>query len=134
MLIFTHFVTMWVCVLWQIWDMRTKACVHTLAGHTNTVAEVRCQAAEPQVRTAGSRVLHCSTGWVLKSFTHGVIVNVISTLTCNNVNPKISFIYFVLLMTRDKKVLSFIYYCFICYFGSSGMALETGCLSLLFVI
>lgn len=31
--------------------MRTKACVHTLTGHTNTVAEVRCQSAEPQVIT-----------------------------------------------------------------------------------
>ena len=29
--------------------MRTKAQVHCLTGHTNTVAEVRCQAAEPQV-------------------------------------------------------------------------------------
>jgi len=36
----------------QIWDMRTKSCVHTFAGHTNTVAEVRCQAAEPQVNIA----------------------------------------------------------------------------------
>ena len=31
--------------------MRTKACIHTLTGHTNTVADVRCQAAEPQVNT-----------------------------------------------------------------------------------
>lgn len=29
--------------------MRTKAQIHCLSGHTNTVAEVRCQAAEPQV-------------------------------------------------------------------------------------
>ena len=35
----------------QVWDMRTKAQVHCLTGHTNTVAEVRCQAAEPQVIT-----------------------------------------------------------------------------------
>lgn len=33
----------------RVWDMRTKACIHTLAGHTNTVATVRAQAAEPQV-------------------------------------------------------------------------------------
>ena len=33
----------------QVWDMRTKACIHTLTGHTNTVACVRCQAANPQV-------------------------------------------------------------------------------------
>lgn len=29
--------------------MRTKANVHTLAGHTNTVASVICQGVEPQV-------------------------------------------------------------------------------------
>jgi len=34
----------------RVWDMRTKANVHTLTGHTNTVASVICQAAEPQVR------------------------------------------------------------------------------------
>lgn len=31
--------------------MRTKASVHTLSGHTNAVATVRCQAAEPQIIT-----------------------------------------------------------------------------------
>lgn len=35
----------------RVWDMRTKANVHTLTGHTNTVASVLCQAAEPQVIT-----------------------------------------------------------------------------------
>lgn len=35
----------------RVWDMRTKANVHTLAGHTNTVASVICQAAEPQVNS-----------------------------------------------------------------------------------
>ena len=29
--------------------MRTKACIHTLTGHTSTVAVVKCQAVEPQV-------------------------------------------------------------------------------------
>lgn len=33
----------------RVWDMRTKANVHTLVGHTNTVASVICQSAEPQV-------------------------------------------------------------------------------------
>lgn len=33
----------------RVWDMRTKANVHTLVGHTNTVASVICQTAEPQV-------------------------------------------------------------------------------------
>lgn len=35
----------------RIWDVRTKASVHTLSGHTNAVATVRCQAAEPQIIT-----------------------------------------------------------------------------------
>lgn len=33
----------------KVWDMRTKACIHTLTGHTSTVAVVKCQAVEPQV-------------------------------------------------------------------------------------
>lgn len=33
----------------RVWDMRTKANVHTLTGHTNTVASVICQTVEPQV-------------------------------------------------------------------------------------
>lgn len=43
----------------QIWDVRTKASVHTLSGHTNAVATVRCQAAEPQI----------ITGMILPKFT-----------------------------------------------------------------
>lgn len=38
------------CVL-QVWDIRTKANVHTLTGHTNTVATVKCQSVEPQIIT-----------------------------------------------------------------------------------
>lgn len=33
----------------RVWDMRTKANIHTLTGHTNTVASVVCQECEPQV-------------------------------------------------------------------------------------
>lgn len=33
----------------RIWDMRTKANVHTLTGHTDTIASLACQASEPQV-------------------------------------------------------------------------------------
>ena len=33
----------------RVWDMRTKANIHTLVGHTNTVASVVSQATEPQV-------------------------------------------------------------------------------------
>lgn len=35
----------------RVWDMRTKANIHTLSGHTNTVASVLTQAVEPQVIT-----------------------------------------------------------------------------------
>lgn len=31
--------------------MRTKAQVHCLTGHTNTIADVKTQAADPEVRT-----------------------------------------------------------------------------------
>lgn len=41
----------------QVWDMRTKACIHTLTGHTSTVAVVKCQAVEPQV----SKQTTCNT-------------------------------------------------------------------------
>lgn len=34
----------------RVWDMRTKANVHTLTGHSNTIASVISQIAEPQVR------------------------------------------------------------------------------------
>lgn len=34
----------------RVWDMRTKANVHTLTGHTYTVASVIAQETEPQVR------------------------------------------------------------------------------------
>ena len=30
--------------------MRTKACIHTLTGHTNTIADLFTQGADPQVR------------------------------------------------------------------------------------
>ena len=33
----------------RVWDMRTTANIHTFAGHSATVANVVCQAAEPQV-------------------------------------------------------------------------------------
>lgn len=33
----------------RVWDMRTKANVHTLTGHTDTIASLACQAVEPQV-------------------------------------------------------------------------------------
>ncbi|MFT7815118.1 pleiotropic regulator 1-like [Arapaima gigas] len=41
----------------RVWDIRTKANVHTLTGHTNTVATVKCQAAEPQIITGKNSLL-----------------------------------------------------------------------------
>ena len=35
----------------RVWDMRTKANIMTLGGHTNTIASVSCQAVEPQIVT-----------------------------------------------------------------------------------
>lgn len=35
----------------RVWDMRTKAQIHVLAGHTATVADVKCQESDPQVIT-----------------------------------------------------------------------------------
>ena len=35
----------------RVWDMRTKAQIHVLAGHTATVADVKCQESDPQVVT-----------------------------------------------------------------------------------
>lgn len=35
----------------RVWDMRTKANIHTLTGHTNTVASVVSQASNPQIIT-----------------------------------------------------------------------------------
>ena len=35
----------------RVWDARTKACVHVLSGHTNTVCAIQSQSADPQVIT-----------------------------------------------------------------------------------
>jgi pleiotropic regulator 1 len=31
----------------RVWDMRTKAQIHCLAGHSNTVEDIICQGDEP---------------------------------------------------------------------------------------
>lgn len=36
----------------RVWDMRTKAQIHSLGGHTNTVASIQCQATDPQVHSS----------------------------------------------------------------------------------
>jgi|SRR6266481_343397 len=35
----------------RVWDMRTKAQIHVLSGHTGTVGDVKCQDSDPQVIT-----------------------------------------------------------------------------------
>jgi len=35
----------------RVWDMRTRSNIHVLAGHTGTVADLKCQEADPQVLT-----------------------------------------------------------------------------------
>lgn len=35
----------------RVWDMRTKANIHVLTGHTATVADVKCQDSDPQIIT-----------------------------------------------------------------------------------
>lgn len=33
----------------RVWDMRTRANIFTLSGHSSTVADVKCQSADPQI-------------------------------------------------------------------------------------
>lgn len=35
----------------RVWDMRTKAQIHVLTGHTGTVSDVKCQDSDPQIIT-----------------------------------------------------------------------------------
>ena len=37
----------------RVWDMRTRANIFTLTGHTSTVANVQCQAPDPQIVSGG---------------------------------------------------------------------------------
>ena len=49
--------------------MRTKACIHTLTGHTSTVAVVKSQAVEPQVSNlkSWSIYIYWRIGYLFKS-------------------------------------------------------------------
>ncbi|CCO30653.1 Pre-mRNA-splicing factor prp46 AltName: Full=Pre-mRNA-processing protein 46 [Rhizoctonia solani AG-1 IB] len=51
----------------RVWDMRTKAQIHVLAGHTGTVADVKCQESDPQVITGS---MDSTVRSVLPSFIH----------------------------------------------------------------
>lgn len=37
----------------RVWDMRSRANIFTLTGHTSTVAAVKCQGADPQITSGG---------------------------------------------------------------------------------
>lgn len=46
----------------RVWDMRTKAQIHVLSGHTATVADVKCQESDPQVITGSmDSTVRCAT-------------------------------------------------------------------------
>lgn len=47
----------------RVWDMRSKANIHTLVGHTNTVASVVAQATDPQV--SNGKYQRCSQDQII---------------------------------------------------------------------
>lgn len=49
----------------RVWDMRTKAQIHVLSGHTATVADVKCQESDPQVITGS---MDSTVRWVFWSY------------------------------------------------------------------
>jgi pleiotropic regulator 1 len=49
----------------RVWDMRTKAQIHVLTGHTGTVADVKCQESDPQVVTGS---MDSTVRYVFRSF------------------------------------------------------------------
>lgn len=58
----------------RVWDMRTKAQIHCLGGHSNTVEAILCQGDEPQIITGSHdktiRMWDIRTGGTLKTLTH----------------------------------------------------------------
>ena len=57
--------------------MRSKAQIHALTGHTNTVAVIKCQAADPQVGRLDKHdvlIKHASVEIIMtQRYTHRVI-------------------------------------------------------------
>ncbi|CAG8569417.1 4692_t:CDS:2 [Acaulospora colombiana] len=53
----------------RVWDMRTKAQAMLLAGHTATVADVKCQASDPQIESL-FRLWDLAAGKTMVQLTH----------------------------------------------------------------
>ncbi|XP_044714788.1 WD domain, g-beta repeat domain-containing protein [Hirsutella rhossiliensis] len=58
----------------RVWDMRTRSNIHVLSGHTQTVADVKCQEADPQVITGPSTPPLCYLA-AGKAMWHNAIIN-----------------------------------------------------------
>jgi pleiotropic regulator 1 len=58
----------------RVWDMRTKAQIHALTGHTGTIADIKCQESDPQVITGSMdstiRLWDLAAGKTMTTLTH----------------------------------------------------------------
>ena len=55
--------------------MRTKSCIHTLVGHTNTVADLRCQGVEPQVKHSFNSIFLIFTTGQLQLLNRSILLS-----------------------------------------------------------
>lgn len=83
----------------RVWDMRTKAQIHVLSGHTATVADVQCQESDPQVITGSmDSTVRCVFFWL-------------TYVTCNSVissgygTSQLARLWSLLLITKSLYAL-----------------------------